>query len=82
MVSYTRARAEGLGSKKIVGILQRPERIILLSLGAIINEPIGNLLNGSDIILGMTLIVIAVLSNITAIQRIHAVKKEQSEISS
>lgn len=81
MVSYTRARAEGLGSTRIVGILQRPERIILLALGAIINEPIGNLLNGSDIILGITLIVIAVLSNITAIQRILAVKKDDSETS-
>jgi CDP-diacylglycerol--glycerol-3-phosphate 3-phosphatidyltransferase len=81
MVSYTRARAEGLGSTKIVGIMQRPERVILLALGAIINEPVNNLYNGSDIILGITLIFIAILSNITAIQRILVVKHDDSEAS-
>ena len=35
MVSYTRARAEALGFECKVGLLQRPERIILLVLGLI-----------------------------------------------
>ena len=35
LVSYTRARAEGLGKTCNVGLMERPERIILLALGAI-----------------------------------------------
>lgn len=35
LVSYTRARAEGLGVDCKVGIMERPERVILLALGAI-----------------------------------------------
>lgn len=36
MVSYTRARAEALGVNCSVGIMQRPERILLVSLSAIL----------------------------------------------
>jgi CDP-diacylglycerol--glycerol-3-phosphate 3-phosphatidyltransferase len=35
MVSYTTARAESIGVKANVGFLQRPERIVLLILGAL-----------------------------------------------
>ena len=35
MVSYIRARAEGLNFECKVGIMQRPERIVLLGLGAL-----------------------------------------------
>ncbi len=35
MVSYTTARAESVGVKANVGFLQRPERIVLLILGAL-----------------------------------------------
>ncbi|MCS6874305.1 MAG: CDP-alcohol phosphatidyltransferase family protein [Pyrinomonadaceae bacterium] len=35
MVSYTTARAEAVGVKANVGFLQRPERIVLLILGAL-----------------------------------------------
>jgi CDP-diacylglycerol---glycerol-3-phosphate 3-phosphatidyltransferase len=35
MVSYTTARSEGLGVKANVGFLQRPERIVLLIIGAL-----------------------------------------------
>ncbi len=35
MVSYTRARAEGLGINASVGLMQRPERIVLVSFAAI-----------------------------------------------
>jgi len=35
LISYSRARAEGLGEKCTYGILERPERIILISFGAI-----------------------------------------------
>lgn len=36
MVSYVRARAEGLGIECKGGFMQRPERIIIISLGAIL----------------------------------------------
>ena len=35
MVSYTTARSEGLGVKAHVGFLQRPERMVLLIIGAL-----------------------------------------------
>jgi CDP-diacylglycerol--glycerol-3-phosphate 3-phosphatidyltransferase len=35
MVSYTTARSESLGVKANVGFLQRPERIVLLIIGAL-----------------------------------------------
>lgn len=35
MVSYTAARSEGLGVKANVGFLQRPERMVLLIIGAL-----------------------------------------------
>jgi len=37
-VSYARARAEGLGLECNVGWFQRPERVVLLGAGLIINE--------------------------------------------
>jgi CDP-diacylglycerol--glycerol-3-phosphate 3-phosphatidyltransferase len=36
MISYTRARAEGLGLECKVGIMERPERMLLLALGALL----------------------------------------------
>ena len=71
MVSYVRARAEGLGFECKVGILQRPERIILICLGALI----------SKYVLVFSLAVIAVLANVTVIQRIvHIWSTENSKI--
>lgn len=35
MVSYVRARAEGLGLECKVGLMQRPERVVLTALGAV-----------------------------------------------
>lgn len=39
MVSYTTARSEGFGVKANVGFLQRPERIVLLVIGALSTVP-------------------------------------------
>lgn len=39
MVSYTAARSEGFGIKANVGFLQRPERIVLLIIGALSTVP-------------------------------------------
>ena len=65
MVSYVRARAEGLGIECKVGLMQRPERVVVTAVAAIVSGLVANLwwLAG-----GMLLI--AVLSNLTAFWRI------------
>jgi CDP-diacylglycerol--glycerol-3-phosphate 3-phosphatidyltransferase len=61
MVSYVRARAEGLGFSCKVGIMQRPERIVTLGAAALIHE----------VALMIALFFLAVMANFTAIQRIR-----------
>jgi CDP-diacylglycerol--glycerol-3-phosphate 3-phosphatidyltransferase len=58
MTSYARARAESLIPECTVGILERPERIALLVVGAVFNRMVA------------VLWIIAVLANVTAIQRV------------
>lgn len=71
MVSYVRARAEGLGIECKVGLMQRPERVVVTALAAIITGLTSNLW---WLIGGMTLI--AVLANITAFWRVaHCYKQ-------
>lgn len=65
MVSYTRARAEGLGLECKVGLMQRPERVVLLGLGSL---AFGLMWQG--LVLKIVIITVAVLANVTAIQRI------------
>lgn len=76
MVSYTRARAESLGVNKIVGLMSRTERFILLSTGGIINALVYQFY-GTDIVFKITLILLAILSNITAFHRVLIVKQEE-----
>ncbi len=57
MVSYTRARAENVIPQCKVGFMERPERVVLLIIGALFNR------------MAPVLWVIAVLSNITVIHR-------------
>lgn len=61
MVSYTRARAEALIDKCKVGFMERPERIVLIIIGALFNRW------GA---MAPVLWVLAVLSTITVIHRI------------
>ncbi len=75
MVSYTRARAEGLGVECKVGWMQRPERLALLILGSLFA---GLPVVGPSIMIG-TILIIAVLGNYTAVQRIIYVKNQLSE---
>jgi len=58
MTSYARARAESLIPQCTVGFLERPERIVLIIVGALTNRMVA------------VLWIIAVLSNITALQRV------------
>jgi len=57
MVSYTRARAENAIPKCKVGFLERPERIVLIMIGALFDR------------MAAVLWVIAVLSNVTVVAR-------------
>jgi CDP-diacylglycerol--glycerol-3-phosphate 3-phosphatidyltransferase len=57
MVSYTRSRAECTIPQCKVGFLERPERIVLIIIGALFDR------------MAPVLLVIAVLSNITVIHR-------------
>jgi CDP-diacylglycerol--glycerol-3-phosphate 3-phosphatidyltransferase len=61
MVSYTKARAEGLGLECKIGLMARPERVLLLAAGLI--------LGGAEWLL-WTLLVLAATSTFTAVQRI------------
>ncbi len=65
LVSYTRARAEGLGLDCKVGLMQRAERVVLLGLGSLLFG-----LAWGGIALDVIIIIVAVLTNLTAIQRI------------
>jgi soluble lytic murein transglycosylase len=58
MVSYTKARAESIGVRCTVGMMERPERMICLIAGALLD------------LLEPALWLLAVLSNLTALQRI------------
>jgi len=65
MVSYVRARAEGLGLDCKVGFMQRPERVVALSIGAIVSGLIND-----GIAVNIAVSVIAILANITAFWRV------------
>lgn len=58
MVSYAKARAEGLGLTCKTGILARPERVVILTIG---------LLSGTTI---WALLLLAVFSHVTTFERI------------
>jgi CDP-diacylglycerol---glycerol-3-phosphate 3-phosphatidyltransferase len=64
LVSYVKAKAEGLGFDAKVGILTRVERYLVLVPGLLFNIPI------------IALWIIAILANFTAIQRIIHVRKQ------
>ncbi len=75
MVSYTRARAEGLGEHCAVGVFQRGERIVMIGLAGILN-PLANQVIGAprehwshDILMVLVLVVLAVGTNWTALWR-------------
>ncbi|MBA4372092.1 MAG: CDP-alcohol phosphatidyltransferase family protein [Thermodesulfovibrio sp.] len=63
LVSYVRARAEGLGVDCKVGLMERPERILLIVFGAL-----------SGLVMPV-LWILAVLTHVTVMQRILHVRK-------
>lgn len=73
LVSYTRAKAESLKIRCTEGILTRAERVALLVIGLVLAgwQPVAAL----PAVLTIVLWLLAVLSNVTAIQRIVAVHR-------
>lgn len=75
MVSYAKARAESLGPSSDVGFWDRPERLVLMILGGLVNQ------------MGLAMWILAIGPNITVIHRIvHTwnqtegkLRKERSE---
>jgi len=65
MISYTRARAEALGVPCTVGLMQRPERVLLIGSSALF---FGEMDQG--IVLKVVIITLAILTNLTVLQRI------------
>jgi CDP-diacylglycerol--glycerol-3-phosphate 3-phosphatidyltransferase len=62
LVSYVKARAEGLGLECNVGIVERAERLILMILGLLLN------------LVPLALVVLAALSVVTVVQRLLYVR--------
>ncbi len=64
LISYVRARAEGLGFTCNIGLMERPERIILLAVGGIFD------------ILIPVLWILLVLTHFTVLQRIYHIRSK------
>ena len=90
MVSYTRARAEGLGIQSKGGLMQRPERVVLVGTSALFCGLLSPLI-GPDFkwhikgipfhlfetmsIFTIPLTVLAILTNLTAYHRVMEAKR-------
>jgi len=66
MTSYTKARAQSIGVACEIGLIERPERLIVLIAGATFNQ------------LTPAMIALAVLTNLTALQRILYMRRAAS----
>ena len=67
LVSYVRARAEGLGEQCQYGLMERPERLILISFGAITG------------LIYPVLWILVILTHFTVFQRIYYVNKRMTD---
>lgn len=74
LVSYTRARAESLGIDAKVGIMQRPERVVLLS----VPQAFFGLALGGRVLMAVVCI-LTLTAWITAVQRILFVRRKTME---
>lgn len=90
MVSYTRARAEGLGIECKGGLMQRPERVVTIGVAALACGITAHYIGGdyklyvgglsfhvfeSMSVFTIPITVVALLSNLTAIKRLNDCKK-------
>jgi len=70
MVSYTRARAEGLGIKCSIGLFDRPFRVTIIVIGALLGRTI----------FGYFLLALAFLTQLTSLHRIIYIEKKLTNI--
>lgn len=90
MVSYTRARAEGLGVACKGGLMQRPERVVTIGVFAVSCGIAGSLIGGdyklyvpslsihvfeTISIFTLPITLMAILTNITAVRRLQEAKR-------
>lgn len=80
MVSYVRARAEGLGIECKMGLMQRPERVVITSVAILATGITGMCSKTIDanVILLVAMCVIAVFANVTAFARLNHCRKSLS----
>lgn len=84
LVPYIRARGEGLGIDVKVGLMQRPERVVLLGLALTFAEPIDWLVGWNDRIprhlaVVATLAFLAVSTHLTALTRLRYIVRALDE---
>ncbi len=85
MVSYTKARAEGLGIDCEVGIMQRAERVVYLGVLSTFNF-LGNIvtflmgLGNRDYLLKLSILILFVFSFYTSIQRMTHVMNKMEKV--
>lgn len=95
MVSYTRARSEGLGIENKDGLMQRPERVVLTGVSALACGITANFIGGdykyfipgvkyhvfeTMSVFTIPIAIMAILTNITALKRLYAAKKALEKI--
>ena len=71
LVSYVRARAQSLGFHCDAGLFARPERVVATVIGLILGAAV----------LGWVVWLLAILTNVTALQRIHEVWRQGRVVS-
>lgn len=80
MVSYVRARAEGLGIECKIGFMQRPERVVVTAVASLATGIWGMIAGGSDFgpnwVLIVAMCIIAVFANMTAFARVAHCKRQ------
>jgi CDP-diacylglycerol--glycerol-3-phosphate 3-phosphatidyltransferase len=80
MVSYVKARAESLGKIRVIGLMQRPERVLLIVVGSFLTLPVSWYFpNYKDVPIVVVLYLLAILTNITSLHRLFAAKKDFSQ---
>jgi len=94
MVSYTRARAEGLKVNASVGLMQRPERILLVAFASIGTCIVSKYIGGDYVynvdglsqplfetisIFSWPIFILAISANVTALQRLRFASKKLRE---
>lgn len=96
MVSYTRARSEGLGIQNKGGLMQRPERVILMGVSAIACGVASHFIGGdykwyvrsitkyhlfeTMSIFTIPVTIMAILTNITAVKRMRDAKRQLDKL--